>query len=85
MSLVEQSSWRYDSESLLQTFPIGKSLFETSMCLERILNFETLHIKRNCIVQLNSIIKLSRLILIKLCFNAIFFEMQFPVNKNLHW
>ena len=34
---------------------------------------------------LNSIIKLFRIILIKLCFNVIFSVMQFPVNKNLHW
>ena len=47
VSLTEQSSWRHNSKLLLQAFPIGKSVFETSMCLGRILNFETLDIKRS--------------------------------------
>ena len=38
VSLGEESSWHHNSKLLLQAFPIGKSLFETSMCLGRILH-----------------------------------------------
>ena len=85
VSLAEESSWHHNSKLLLQAFPIGKSLFETSMCLGRILNFEALDIKRSYLYRtLTSIIKLFRIILIKLCFNVIFSVMRFPVNKNFH-